>query len=81
MTRTSRRYFSKTKKGHIEKLHQTLGKAKSSSFREHDVTHLCVVLYLRAAHKYNMISSPLTGYGMETNGRKQFLARNMLVND
>ena len=57
-----------------------LVKAKSPSFREHDVTHLCVVLYLHAAHEYNMISAPLTGYGMETKRRKQFLARNVLVN-
>ena len=41
----------------------------------------CVVLYLHAAHEYNLISAPLTGYGMETKRRKQFLARNVLVND
>ena len=58
-----------------------VGKAKSPSFREHDVTHLCVILYLHAAHEYNLISAPLTGYGTETKRRKQFLARNVLVND
>ena len=58
-----------------------MGKAKSPSFREHDVTHLRVVLYLHAAHGYNLISAPLTGYGTETKRRKQFLARNVLVND
>ena len=35
------------------------GKAKCPRFREHDVTHLCVVLYLHAkekeAHEYNLI--------------------------
>ena len=51
------------------------GKAKSPSFREHDVTHLCVVLYLHATHEYNLISAPLTGCGMETKRRKQFIAR------
>ena len=47
------------------------GKAKSRSFREHDVTHLCVVLYLHAAHEYNLISAPLTGYGTETMRRRR----------
>ena len=37
------------------------GKAKSPSFREHDVTHLCVVLYLHAAHEYNLISALWNG--------------------
>ena len=58
-----------------------MGKAKSPSFREHDVTHFCVVLYLHAAYEYNLTSAPLTGYGMETKRRKQFLAGNVLVND
>ena len=49
-----------------------MGKAKSPSFREHDVTHLCVVLYLHAAHEYNLISA---GHGMKTKRRKQFRAR------
>ena len=57
------------------------GNAKSPSFREQDVTHLCVVLYLHAAHEFNLISTPLTGYRMETKRRKQFLGRNVLVND
>ena len=63
--------------------HFGTGKAKSPSFREHDVTNLCVVLYLHAAHEYNLISAPVTGYGTETmrRRRKQFLARNVLVND
>ena len=57
------------------------GKGKSPSFREHDDTHLCALLYLHAAHEYNLISAPLTGCGMETKRRKQYLARNVLVND
>ena len=57
------------------------GQAKSPSFREHEVTHLCVVLYLHAVHEYNLISAPITGHGMETKRRKVFLARNVLVND
>ena len=62
-------------------VHGSTGKAKSPSFREHDVPRLCVVLYLHAAHEYNLISAPLTGYGTETKRRKQFLAINVLVND
>ena len=70
-------HFMTTAKPHAGK-----GKAKSPSFREHDVTNLCVVLYLHAAQEYNLISAPLTGYGTETmrRRRKQFLARNVLVN-